>query len=124
MFTYFNEVRDTNLAVQRSIGPMLRLFRFLRPFSVVLAVTLALLFLQSLADLYLPTLMADIVDHGVVQSDIDYIWSVGGVMLVVAGIGAICSIVAAFFSSRIAVGFGRDLRTFCSRVFRVFAPRV
>lgn len=96
---------------------MLKLFRFLKPFSAVLAVTLALLFFQSLADLYLPTLMADIVDHGVVQNDIDYIWQVGGVMLVVAGFGAVCSIAAAFLSSRIAVGFGRDLRgTLFSRV--------
>jgi ATP-binding cassette subfamily B multidrug efflux pump len=96
---------------------MLKLFRFLKPFSAVLAVTLTLLFFQSLADLYLPTLMADIVDHGVVRSDIDYIWRIGGVMLLVAGVGAVCSIVAAYLSSRIATGFGRDLRaTLFSRV--------
>jgi ATP-binding cassette subfamily B multidrug efflux pump len=89
---------------------MLRLFRYLKPFYIVLGVTLALLLFQSLADLYLPTLMADIVDHGVVRSDIDYIWRVGGVMMVVAAVGAACSIVAAFLSSRIATGFGRDLR--------------
>ena len=69
-----------------------------------------LLLFQSLADLYLPTLMADIVDHGVVLSDTDYIWRVGGVMALVAGVGAACSVFAAFLSSQIATGFGRDLR--------------
>ena len=89
---------------------MLRLFRFLKPFSVVLAIALGLLFFQALADLYLPTLMADIVDHGVVRNDVDYIWRIGGIMVLVAAGGVVCSISAAFLSSRIATGFGRDLR--------------
>ena len=89
---------------------MLRLFRYLKPFAIAVAAVLILLLFQALTDLYLPTLMADIVDTGVVNSDTAYIWQVGQVMLLVAGIGAVCSIVAALLSSQVAMGLGRDLR--------------
>ncbi|HEY0071003.1 MAG TPA: ABC transporter ATP-binding protein [Chloroflexia bacterium] len=90
---------------------MIKLFKHLRPFAAVVGVILALVLLQSLADLYLPTLMADIVDVGVVQNNIDYIWRVGGFMLIIAAGSAACSIVANFLSARTASGFGRNLRT-------------
>jgi len=90
---------------------MIRLLTYLKPFSTQVAALLALLFVQAMATLYLPTLMADIVDNGVVQKNTDYIIRIGGVMLLVAAVGGICSILAALFSSLSATGFGRDLRT-------------
>jgi len=63
---------------------MIRLFKFLRPFSIAVAAIFVLVFLQALADLFLPTLMKDIVDTGVVKGDTDYIWRIGGYMLLVA----------------------------------------
>ncbi|HUP28025.1 MAG TPA: ABC transporter ATP-binding protein [Chloroflexia bacterium] len=90
---------------------MIKLSKHLRPFAMVVGFILALVLVQSLADLYLPTLMADIVDIGVVRNDIDYIWRVGGFMLLVAAGSALCSIVANFFSAQTASGFGRNLRS-------------
>jgi len=52
--------------------------------AVILAAMLLLLFFQSLSALYLPTLMADIVDTGVVKNDTDYIMRVGVFILLVA----------------------------------------
>lgn len=69
-----------------------------------------LVFLQTLSELYLPTLMADIVDTGIVKGDIDYIIRIGGLMLLVAGIGTVCSVMASFLSSKTATGFGTILR--------------
>ncbi len=89
---------------------MIRLFRFLKPYRIPVAVILVLAFLQSLANLYLPTLMADIVDKGIVKGDTDYIVRVGGVMLLITVGGAICAIIGAFFAARTAVGFGRIVR--------------
>ena len=89
---------------------MLRLFRYLKTFRVPIAAVLVLAFLQSLANLYLPNLMADIVDNGIVKSDTGYILRVGGVMLVISLGGAICAVIASFFASRTAVGFGRLIR--------------
>jgi ATP-binding cassette subfamily B protein len=93
---------------------MLKLFKHLRPFAAVVGVILALVLVQALADLYLPTLMADIVDIGVVQNNVDYIWRVGGFMLLVAAGSAASAILASFLSARTASGLGRNLRT---RVF-------
>lgn len=89
---------------------MLRLFRHLKPFSFAVGAIIVLLLLQALSDLYLPTLMADIVDTGVVEGDTDYIWRVGGVMLLVAGVGAVCAIISALLSAQASTGFGRNIR--------------
>lgn len=94
---------------------MLKLFRFLKPFRWLVALVLLLILLQSLCELYLPTLMSDIVDKGVIPGRTSYIWRVGGFMLLVTAVGTLVSIWASYVSSRIATGFGRDVR---SKTFR------
>ncbi len=90
---------------------MLRLYRrFLQPFRAAIGAILALVLLQSLANLYLPRLMADIVDKGIVHKDIAYILGTGGFMLLIAAGGMACSIAAAFLSSQTSVGLGRNVR--------------
>jgi len=88
-----------------------RLIKYLRPFAISVGGVLVLVLLQSLAELYLPTLMSDIIDTGVVKGDTDYIWQVGGLMLLVAGGSAVCTTVTAYLSAKIAAGFGRNLRS-------------
>lgn len=94
---------------------MLKLFRFLKPFAAMVAGVLMLVFLQTLGDLYLPTLMSDIIDKGVMMGDTQKILSIGGLMLLVTAGSVVCAITASYLSSRAAMGFGRDLR---GRVFR------
>lgn len=89
---------------------MIKLFRFLKPYKRYVAMVLILLFLQSMAELYLPTLMSDIVDTGIVKGDTDYILKIGGFMLLVAFTSAICVILSSFLSSKVATAFGRDIR--------------
>jgi ATP-binding cassette subfamily B multidrug efflux pump len=89
---------------------VLRLYRFLAPYKLTIACILVLVFLQSLSNLYLPNLMANIVDHGIQNKDIGYIMRVGGVMLVIAAFGLVCSLVAGFLSARTAVQFGKIAR--------------
>lgn len=93
---------------------MLKLFKFLKPYRGIVASVLVLLFFQSLAELYLPTLMSDIVNTGIVKGDTAYIWRIGGFMLLVAAGSAVCVILASFLSSKVATNFGKDLR---SKVF-------
>ncbi|HZS92093.1 MAG TPA: ABC transporter ATP-binding protein [Chloroflexota bacterium] len=94
---------------------MIRLYRLLQPYRFTIGAILVLVLAQSLANLYLPTLMADIVDTGIRNKDIGYIMRVGGFMLLIAAAGMACAIVSTFLSSRTAVGFGRIVR---SRLFR------
>ncbi|MFX3633854.1 MAG: ABC transporter ATP-binding protein [Candidatus Pristimantibacillus sp.] len=93
---------------------MLKLFRFLQRYRLFVVLVLIFVFLQTLSDLYLPTLMADIVDIGLQKGDNAYIWKIGGFMLLIAAAGGICSIAASYFSSKAAVGFGKTVR---SKVF-------
>lgn len=90
---------------------MIKLTKFLKPFQLAIYLVLGLVLLQSLSELYLPTLMADIVDKGVVTGDTHYIWKIGGFMLLVAAGGMICSIAASFYSAKAASGFGKFLRS-------------
>ncbi len=94
---------------------MIKLFKFLKPFSALIFGVLVLVFLQTLSDLYLPTLMSDIINKGVMQGDTDYIWKIGGLMLLVSGGGVLCAVIASFLSAKVALGFGTVLR---SKVFR------
>ncbi|MED3563441.1 ABC transporter ATP-binding protein [Bacillus xiapuensis] len=94
---------------------MIKLRKFLKPFRLTIFAVLTLILLQSLSELYLPTLMSDIVDKGVVKGDTHYIWKIGGYMLMVASGGMICSVTASFFSAKVASGFGKTLR---SKVFK------
>lgn len=94
---------------------MMKLFRMLKPYQIPIIFILVLVLFQSLAELYLPTLMADIVNDGIIKGDIPYIWQIGGWMLVIAIGGTACSVIASYLSSRTAGGFAKQLR---SRVFR------
>jgi ATP-binding cassette subfamily B protein len=82
----------------------------MRPYRAEIMVILILAFLQSLANLYLPTLMADIVDNGIVKNNVGYIVRLGGVMVLVTLGGTVCAIGGAYFSSHVAIGFGRIIR--------------
>lgn len=94
---------------------MLRLFRYLKPYSWLLAAVVVILTLQSLAELYLPTLMSEVVNNGMMKGDTAYIWRYGSYMLVVALLSSIWSIAASYLSAVIGMSFGRDTR---NRVFQ------
>jgi len=63
-----------------------------------------------MAGLYLPTLNSDIINNGVVKNDVPYIWQMGGIMLMVTVVQISFSIGAVYFGSKVAMGFGRDVR--------------
>ncbi|MTV48215.1 ATP-binding cassette domain-containing protein [Heliobacillus mobilis] len=90
---------------------MLKLYRFLKPYRLYITFVLSLLFLQSLSELYLPTLMADIVNLGIVTGDDAYILRIGAFMLLVAAGGTLCSVIASYFSSKTVSGFSQLLRS-------------
>jgi len=90
---------------------MLKLYRFLKPYTSMVVLVLILVFLQTLGDLYLPTLMSDIINEGVMQGDTGKIMNLGGIMLLVAGGGAVCSIIASLFSAKASTGLGTILRS-------------
>ena len=65
---------------------------------------------QAMAELALPTLMSDVVNNGMMQGDTGYILTYGAYMLLVALASSACSIIGSFFSARVALGLGKNLR--------------
>lgn len=95
---------------------MTRLLRtYLGQYRNTVALIMGLLLVQAIANLYLPTLNADIINNGVMKGDTAHIWKTGGWMLLVTVGLVACSIVAVYFGSRTAMAFGRDVR---SAIFR------
>jgi ATP-binding cassette subfamily B protein len=90
---------------------MFRLLKtYLRPYWKQVVIVLTLLLFQSIANLYLPDLNADIINNGVAKGDMNHILVTGGYMLLVTlALGAI-SVVAIYFGSRTSMAFGRDVR--------------
>ena len=89
---------------------MIKILRFLKPYRFLLVLVLVLAIGQATANLYLPNLMADIVDNGIVKADTGYIWRTGGLMVLVAIGGTVCAVVGIFFSSQVATGMGKIIR--------------
>ena len=89
---------------------MIKLFRYFKPYTLSILFILVLVYFQTQADLYLPGLMSDIINNGVMMGNTDFIWRTGGRMLLVAGVGTLFSVIAGFLSARTAMSFGRDLR--------------
>ena len=89
---------------------MIKLLRFMKPYRPVLVLVVVLAFLQAMANLYLPTLFANIVDNGIIKGDTGYIWRTGGIMLLITLAGTIAAVVGIFFSSQVATGFGKIIR--------------
>jgi ATP-binding cassette subfamily B protein len=97
------------------------LTRFLRPYRRELTIVVSLLLVQALANLYLPTLNADIINNGVAKGDTAYIVRIGALMLGVTLLMGVAAIVAVYWSARAAMGFGRDVRGALFRAVESFS---
>lgn len=90
---------------------MFKLFkRFLKPFGWLVAAACAFTFLQVVAELQLPDIMARIVDTGIYNKDLNYVIMRGIEMLAWAIGSVVCVVIAALCAARAAMGFGRDVR--------------
>ena len=83
---------------------------FYKPYIALITITVALTFMQVIADLSLPNYMAHIVNEGITKHDIPFILRMGGIMLIIALGGILCAVSAGFLASRIALGIGKNLR--------------
>ncbi|MDR1187781.1 MAG: ABC transporter ATP-binding protein/permease [Bifidobacteriaceae bacterium] len=90
---------------------LLKLLRhYLKPYATTIAVILVLQGIQAVANLFLPSLNADIIDNGVSKGDTDYIVATGGWMLGVSLGQVVAVVIAVYLGSRTAMRLGRDLR--------------
>ena len=66
--------------------------------------------LEATFDLFVPLVMADIVNVGIAAHDFRYILVRCGLLLLLAAIGLACSLTAQYFAAKASVGFATGLR--------------
>lgn len=66
--------------------------------------------LEASFELLVPLVMASIIDKGITGNDTGHIWQMGGILVLLALIGLICSITAQYFAAKASVGFGTAIR--------------
>jgi ATP-binding cassette subfamily B protein len=101
--------------------PLLR--TYLAPYKRPIAVVLFFQLVQTIANLYLPGLNADIIDKGVVAGDTGFILRTGAMMLMVTVLQVVCTIIAVYYGARTAMALGRDLRAGVFGKVETFAAR-
>ena len=103
---------------------LIRLLRGrLRPYAGLVTLVVALQLVQAIANLYLPSLNAHIIDDGVAQGDTGTILRLGGVMLVVTLAQVVCSVGAVWAGAKVAMAVGRDLRSAVFGQVQTFSAR-
>lgn len=83
---------------------------FIKPYWFFIIIGLIFTFIQSILNLYLPNLMSDILNVGVIKQDISVIWNYGYKMILVTIGSAMSAIIATFIASKISSLYGRNLR--------------
>lgn len=101
--------------------PLLR--TYLAPYKRPIGIVLFFQLVQTLANLYLPGLNADIIDRGVVAGDTGFIVRTGLIMLAITVLQVICTIVAVYYGARTAMALGRDMRAGVFDKVETFAAR-
>jgi len=86
------------------------LIRYLSRYRWLLVAILVFQAASAIATLYLPRLNADIINLGVARGDTGFIWTQGGLMLVISLGQIVASVIATYFAARAAMAAGRDIR--------------
>ena len=67
--------------------------------------------LEAIFELIVPLVTARMIDVGIANRDMGYIWRMGGLMIVLAACGLLFALVCQYFASKCAYGFGTALRS-------------
>ena len=86
------------------------MLKYLGQYRRTVFIITGLLLVQTITNLYLPNLNADLINNGVTKGDIGYIWHVGYIMLASSALIMGSSVWLAYLSSKVSMAFGRDLR--------------
>ncbi|NOU96780.1 ATP-binding cassette domain-containing protein [Paenibacillus sp. LMG 31456] len=66
---------------------------------------------EALCDLLQPAIMAKIIDIGVANSQMDYVWRMGGLMLFITAMGALAASARNIVATQVSQRFGAELRS-------------
>lgn len=89
---------------------MRRLLTYIRDYRI--RAVLAPLFkcLEACFDLFVPLVISSMIDRGIRNNDLSYVFRMGALLLALACIGLLCSFTAQFFAAKVAIHTGKGLR--------------
>lgn len=89
---------------------MKKLLVFLKDYKKETVLAPLFKMLEAGFELFVPLVMAAVIDRGIGQSDISYVLKMGVVLVMLGLIGLTCSITAQYFAAKAAVGFSAKLK--------------
>lgn len=89
---------------------MLKLYKYLKPYLWQTGLLLGTIAVQVWTNLQLPAMMANIINNGIMQGDLDYVWATGVGMIGFALVSSVCAFTANFLSAWIGARITRDIR--------------
>ena len=89
---------------------MRKLLPYLKPYRKECILAPLFKMLEAVFELFVPLVVADLIDRGIPSGDSALIWSLAFRLFLLAVIGMGFSITAQYFAARAASGFGTDLR--------------
>lgn len=89
---------------------MKRLLVYLKDYKLQCILAPAFKMLEALFELFVPLVMASIIDDGIAAGDSTLILKNAGLLFLLAAVGLTCSVTAQYFSAKAATGFARNLK--------------
>ncbi|MDE7019910.1 MAG: ABC transporter ATP-binding protein, partial [Lachnospiraceae bacterium] len=89
---------------------MKKLLVFLKDYKKETVLAPLFKMLEAGFELFVPLVMAAVIDRGIAQEDISYVLKMGVVLVMLGLIGLTCSITAQYFAAKAAVGFSTKLK--------------
>lgn len=89
---------------------MKSLMKYLKKYRTEAVMAPLFKMLEASFELFVPLVMAKIIDTGIRNEDLPYILRMGGILILLGVIGLACSLTAQYFAAKAAVGFGTALR--------------
>ncbi|MDO4283288.1 MAG: ABC transporter ATP-binding protein [Clostridia bacterium] len=89
---------------------MKKVLGYLKPYTFAMILGISLTFGQSMLDLYLPDLMSDIINKGIVAQNLDEVYRYGKYMIYATFGFMACAASATLIASKVSAGFAKRLR--------------
>jgi len=86
------------------------LIRYLKDYRIQMILVFVFVLSQAACQLYLPTMMGDIIENGVAQGNTAYILKSGAMMLGVSLVAAVCMVASSYYSAYVTASFTSRIR--------------
>ena len=106
-FTYFTG----RSGLQEKNPTMKKLLIYLKEYKKETVLAPLFKMLEATFELFVPLVMAAMIDTGIAGGDRPYIFRMGGILVTLGLIGLICSVTAQFFAAKAAVGFSTKMKS-------------